>query len=195
MEIQATPSSKPSNKLENAIHISGALDAGQVKRGIYLVLLHANRVPPHIGMMIDHTYHSLSIKGREVNVSGDALLKNISLRKIPAVFVEIEKHPVFSDSHLSESFAEQVMSFDKVNTEGNTCLSPVRLFFEEFYAIDKRKISLVFDLLRELAENQYSRNAFGAHLGALKENIFYLQPYNRRDLEKQIEEELAKLKK
>ena len=159
------------------------------------MLLHANRVPPHIGMMIDHLYHSLSIKGQEVNVAGEVLMKNIAVRKIPAVFLEIRKHPVFSNDHLSESFAEQIRGFDKVNSRGNTCLSPVKLFFEEFYAIDKDRVNLVFDLLREISENKYGGLAFGAHLGALKENIFYLQPYNQRDLEKQIEEELLKLKK
>jgi len=38
--------------------------------------------------------------------------------------------------------------FDKVNTEGNTCLSPIKLFFEEFYAIKSENIKLIFDLLK-----------------------------------------------
>lgn len=179
----------------NAIHISGELKAEEVKKGIYLVLQHANRVPPHIGMMMDNKYHSLSIKGQEINVSGEALLKNISVRKIPSVFLEIKRHPVFSNDHLGESFAEQVKQFDKVNTSGNTCLSPVKLFFGEFYALDASAIDLVFDLLEGLKKNNFTGPAFGAHLGTLKENNFYLQPYKRADLDKQIEEELLKLKK
>lgn len=181
--------------MNNAIHISGEVKADEIRRGIYLVLLHANRVPPHIGMMMDHVYHSLSIKGQEINVSGDALLKNITLRKIPSVFLEIRKHPVFSNAHLGECFGEQVKQFDRVNTKGNTCLSPVKLFFEEFYALDGPKIDLVFDLLAQLNANNFISRAFGAHLGALKENIFYLHPYKRADLDRQISEELAKMKK
>ncbi len=166
-----------------------------VKKGIFLVLLHANRVPPHIGMMMDNVYHSLAIKGQELNVSGEALLKNISVRKIPSVFIEIARHPVFSNDHLGESFAEHVKQFDKVNPTGNTCLSPVKLFFSEFYALESNKIDLVFDLLEGLQINHFSQAAFGAHLGELKGNIFYLQPYKRADLDKQIGEELARLKK
>lgn len=158
-------------------------------------MLHVNRVPPHIGLLIDNVYHSLSIKGQELNVSGDALLKNISLRKIPSVFIEIKKHPVFSNLHLAEAFAEQVKQFDRVNATGNTCLSPVRLFFGEFYALDGAKIELVFDLLEQLEKNRFGGRALGAHLGATKQNIFYLQPYKRHDLFRQIEEELLKLKK
>ena len=180
--------------MNNRIHITGEA-SGEIKKGIFLILLHANRVPPHIGMMMDNVYHSLSIKGQEVNVSGEALMKNISVRKIPSVFIEIKKHPVFSNSHLSESFAEQVKMFDKVNATGNTCLSPVKLFFDEYYALEKDKINLVFDLLAGLNGNNFITGAFGANLGVLKENIFYLQRYNLSDLWREIEEELGKLKK
>ena len=179
----------------NGIHIGGELGREQVRKDVFLVLLYANRVPPHIGMMMDFTYHSLSIKGPELNISGEALLKNISVRKIPAVFMRIRKHPVFSNEHLGECFAEMARQYKSVNTAGNTCLSPVKLFFEEFYALDKGKIDLVFDLLAALKQNNFAEEAFGAHLGALKENIFYLQPYKRQDLDRQIEEELLKLKK
>lgn len=179
----------------NAIPISGPLEAEEVKKGIFLVLQHVNRVPPHIGLLIDNVYHSLSIKGQELNVPGEALLKNISLRKIPSVFLEIKKHPVFSNLHLGEAFAEQVKQFDRVSTSGNTCLSPVKLFFGEFYAFDSSKIDLVFDLLEQLEKNRFGARALGAHLGATNQNIFYLQPYKRHDLDKQIEEELARLKK
>ncbi len=195
METLATPFTKPSNKLANAVHIYGELAGEKIKKGVFLVLQHANRVPPHIGLMMDNIYHSLSIKGQELNVSGEVLLKNISVRKIPSVFLEIQKHPVFSNDHLGESFAEQVKQFDKVSPDGNTCLSPVKLFFSEFYALDPHKIDLVFDLLEGLKKNNFAGSALGAHLGTLKENIFYLQPYKREDLDKQIAAELAKLKK
>lgn len=177
------------------IHISGELNPGVIRKGVFLVLLHVNRVPPHIGIMCDNVYHSLAIKGRELNIAGEVLLKNISVRKIASVFVEIKQHPVFSNGHLGEAFGEQVKQFDKVGNGTNTCLSPVKLFFEEFYAIDSAKIDLVFDLLAELDKNHFVAGALGANLGALNQNNFYLQPYNRQDLDKQIREEVEKIKK
>ncbi|HXB40087.1 MAG TPA: hypothetical protein VNZ49_06060 [Bacteroidia bacterium] len=181
--------------MNNEIHITAEIKEEEIKKGIYLVLLHANRVPPHIGMMMDNAYHSLSVKGQEINISGDVLMKNISVRKIPTVFIEIKKHPVFSNNHLSESFIELVKQFDKVNTNGNTCLSPVKLFFDEYYALEKANVNLVFDLLNEIQKNNFGIAAFGVNLSPLKENIFYLQPYDQRDLQKQIDLELSKLKK
>jgi hypothetical protein len=176
------------------IHITAGLGQQKVRKGIFLVLLHVTRVPPHIGIMIDDQYHSLAIKGRELNVRGEVLLKNISVRKIPSIFIEIEKHPVFSNDHLGECFAEEVKQFDRVAGDV-TCLSPVKLFFSEFYAIQKDTIELVFDLLEELEKNHFIKQSFGVNLGTLKENNFYLQQYNRQDLDAEIREETAKLKK
>jgi len=174
------------------INITQSFYANAIKKGIYLVLQHADRIPPHIGMMIDNEYHSLNIKGQELNISGNVLLKNIGLRKIPTLFIKIKKHPVFSNQHLNESFIEQVKTFDKVKVDGNTCLSPIRLFFDEFYAINKTNIHLIFDLLDELKKNDFIEETCGMNLGETKENIFYLQPYNESDLQKQIAVELKK---
>ncbi len=174
------------------IYITQSFYANAVKKGIYLVLLHANRVPPHIGLMIDNEFHSLTIKGQELNISGNVLLKSIGVRKIQTIFIKIKKHPVFSNQHLNESFIEQVKLFDKVNMDGNTCLSPVKLFFEEYYAIRRENIHLVFDLLDALKENYFIDETCGMNLGETKGNIFYLQPYNEADLQVQISAEIKK---
>jgi hypothetical protein len=176
------------------ININGSFYANAIKRGIYLVLQHANRIPPHIGIMIDNEYHSLTVKGQEISVSGNALLKNIGLRKIPTIFVKIKKHPVFSNQHLNESFIEQMKQFDKVNADGNTCLSPIKLFFDEFYAIKKENVQLIFDLLDGLKENDFIDETCGMNLGEINQNIFYLQPYNASDLKLRIEQETEKTK-
>jgi hypothetical protein len=176
------------------IHITQSFYANAIKKGIYLVLLHAKRVPPHIGIMIDNEYHSLALKGQEISVSGNALLKNAGLRNIPTVFIKIKKHPVFSNDHLSQSFIEQVKQFDRVNAGGNTCLSPIKLFFEEFYAIRKDRIHLVFDLLEALKENDFIDETCGMNLGETKGNIFYLQPYTEANLQAQISSEIKKIK-
>ena len=177
----------------HAIHITAVYNPDKIKKGVYLVLLNANYLPPHIGLLIDNTYHSLTIKGQELNINGNVLLKNISLRKICAVFIKLKKHPVFSTNFMNETFIEQIKLFDKVSG-GNTCMSPVRLFFEEFYAIPKENVKLIFDLLTALKENDFIDSSCGTNLETTKENIFYLQTYNEIDLKKQIATELQKVK-
>jgi hypothetical protein len=51
------------------------------KKNAWLVLLHAKRVPPHVGLMVDGVYNSLTIKGHELDVTFDALLKTIKQKK------------------------------------------------------------------------------------------------------------------
>lgn len=176
------------------IPITDQYKEDQLKKGVYLVLLNANQIPPHIGLLIDNMYHSLTIKGRELNISGSVLLKNISLRKICTVFIKLKKHPVFSNNFLNESFIEQVKLFDKVNENKNTCMSPVRLFMEEFYVIPGKNAHLIFDLLAALTENDFIERTYGTNMDELKRNIFYLQTYNETDLQKQIIKELQKIK-
>ncbi|MHB8259408.1 MAG: hypothetical protein ACYDCN_02525 [Bacteroidia bacterium] len=169
-----------------AIHIHKECKPDAIKKGLYLVLTHANYIPPHVGLLIDTHYHSLGIGGQELNIKRAILLRTISMRKIHTIFIQLKKHPVFSSNHLNETFIEQVKLFDEVNEHGNTCLSPIRLFFEEFYAIPKERIKLVFDLLTSLKENDFMETTYGINLGKLKENTFYLQTYDETELKKRI---------
>ncbi|MBS1648010.1 MAG: hypothetical protein JST67_11780 [Bacteroidetes bacterium] len=176
------------------LHITDVFNPNELKNGIYLVLLHANYSPPHIGLLIENYYHSLTIKGQELNIKSDVFLKNIALRKIGTAFIKIKKHPVFSNQHLQEAFAEQVKLFDKVNGDVNTCLSPVRLFFEDFYALKKERITLIFDLLKILEENSFIEKTTCTHLIIPDKNILYLDIYNTTHLKEKIALELQKEK-
>ena len=60
---------------------TSAFNAASLNKDSWLVILHANRIPPHIGLLINGNYNSLTIKGHELNVSIEALLKTISQKK------------------------------------------------------------------------------------------------------------------
>lgn len=64
--------------------------AAALNKDSLLVILHANRIPPHIGLLINGNYNSLTIKGHELNVNIEALLKTISQKKIESVFIELK---------------------------------------------------------------------------------------------------------
>lgn len=122
-------------------------------KGVVLVLLHAKRIPPHVGLIIDKTYQSLTIKGRELNVPVDALLRTISQKEKEVVFIKIKKHPTFSDNYLKEYFTANILQYKKVEEGGATCLHPIRSFFEEAYLINTDGVNYVFDLIHELQKN------------------------------------------
>jgi hypothetical protein len=165
-------------------------DVSILTKGTWLVILHASRIPPHVGLMIDGNYNSLTIKERELNVPSEALLKMIGLKKIEALFVKVAKHPVFSSDHQLSIFQEQLNQFTAVKPNEATCLSPLKLFFEEFYAIRNNKEQLFYDFIEELNQNDYLTQAFGLNIGSRGENnIFTLPHYTNEELQTIIKKE------
>ncbi len=159
-------------------------------KGTWLVILHASRIPPHVGLMIDGNYNSLTIKERELNVRAEALLKTISQKKIEALFLKMVKHPVFSSDHQLNIFQEQLNQFTAVKQNEATCLSPLKLFFEEFYAVRNNKEQLFYDFVDELFQNDYITQAIGLNIANKSENnIFTLPHYTNEELQARIKNE------
>lgn len=158
-------------------------------KGAWLVILHASRIPPHVGLMIDGNYNSLTIKERELNVSSEALLKTISQKKIEALFLKVVKHPVFSSDHQLNIFQEQLGQFTVVKQNEATCLSPLKLFFEEFYAIKNNKEQLFYDFVDELFQNDYIVEAVGLNIVNKTNNTFTLPHYTNEELQERIAKE------
>ncbi|MCW3083911.1 MAG: hypothetical protein JWP12_1277 [Bacteroidetes bacterium] len=117
---------------------------------MYIVIVHASRIPPHIGIIADQAYHSLSIKGQELNVPVAAFIRNTTLRKIPCLFIRINAHPVYDAAHLKAHFISSVQQFSKVAVGSATCLSPVKLFFEETYKLNLQEVHSIFELIPKL---------------------------------------------
>ncbi len=115
--------------------------------GIYIAVIHASRIPPHIGIIADGKYNSLSIKGQDINVPAAALIKNSRQRKIPSLFIKIKPHSTFSAAYLKEHFITNVQQFPRVDIGIATCLSPLKLFFEEIYNVPMKDINYLFELV------------------------------------------------
>lgn len=130
-----------------------------LRKNAWLAILHAQRVPPHIGMIFSGNYNSLTIKERELNISSDILLKTIYQKKIKSVFVKIVPHPVFSIEHQLEIFQENLKKFTCVKQFEATCLSPVKLFFKEFYAVESGDKELFFEFTQQLNTNLFLEKA------------------------------------
>ena len=165
-------------------------DTSVLTKGTWLVILHASRIPPHVGLMINGNYNSLTIKERELNVKAEALLKTISQKKIEAMFLKVVKHPVFSSDYQLSTFQEQLNQFKAVKQNEATCLSPLKLFFEEFYAIKNNKEQLFYDFVDELFQNDYVTQAIGLNIGNKSENnTFTLPHYTNEELQARIKNE------
>ena len=156
----------------------------ELLNGVYIVVLHATRIPPHIGMIIDKRYHSLTIKGQDCNTPLKALIKNIEQRKIPSLFIKIKSHSTFSNAYLKEHFILNIQQFPRVDKNIATCLSPIKLFFAEAYDVGMNEVHFLFELLPKLKEA-----ALVEHSSALfvNEENYQLPLYTQVELSNEIE--------
>jgi hypothetical protein len=147
-------------------------------------VMHATRIPPHIGLIIDKHYHSLTIKGRDINTPIRALVKNIEQRKIPSLFLKIKPHGTFSNTYMREHFILNIQEFPRVDKDVATCLSPIKLFFDEVYDVRMKEIHFLFDLLPHLfADNlvEFTSTLF------VQESDYQLPVYTQQELDTEIE--------
>jgi len=167
---------------------TSSFNAASLNKDSWLVILHANRIPPHIGLLINGNYNSLTIKGHELNVSIEALLKTISQKKIESVFIKLIKHPVFSLDHQLNMFQEMVKNFEQVKQNQATCLTPIKLFFQEFYAVNSINDELFFEFIKRLNDNSYLQTASAFNFN-LNTNIVEFPFYSKEQLNEQIKAE------
>jgi hypothetical protein len=124
----------------------------------WLVLLHYKRIPPHVGMIVNGNYNSLTIKGQETNISLQVLNKTIQQKKIEACFIQLEKQPVFSSDYQLEILQHYIKQYKSVQANYATCLSPIKLFLNEFYGLDIIADELLFELIIRLNSNKFILN-------------------------------------
>ncbi len=172
------------------IHITtqtGPFKPEDLKKGTWLAILHASRIPPHVGLIISGNYNSLTIKEHELNINTDILIKTIILKKIKSVFVKVVPHPVFSLDHQLAIFQEHLKEFGYVKQYETTCLSPIKLFFQEFYAIELNESELLFNFMIRLKDNEYIDSACAVNMEL--QNGIDLPYYTLEELNEKIKTE------
>jgi hypothetical protein len=162
----------------------------ELLKGTWIVVLHASRVPPHIGIIVDGNFNSLTIKGHELDINTDVLLKTIQQKRIESIFIKLNKHPVFSSDFQKEIFQFHIKQFNQVKVNEATCLSPVKLFLQEFYALSIHSNELFFELLNRLIENNYISNSFGLNIESkISNGLFSFPIYSNSELQEIIKTE------
>lgn len=172
--------------------ISDIFSENELLKGTWLIILHASRTPPHIGILIDGNYNSLTIKGHELDIRINILQKTIQQKKIETLFVKLQQHPVFSSNYQKEICQHYIRQFSQVKANEASCLSPIKLFLQEFYALAENKHELLFELIERLKQNQYISLTLGLNiLHKLEDGEFSLPMYSNEDLQEIIKTERA----
>ena len=146
--MQHSPSIFSEDKETYSLKISD-VSSEDLNTGLWLVLAGVNDIPPHIALISEGKYFSVSARKVEVGVELSTFLKAIGRRSIPTLFVGIKIHP-------SGGIRGALNAFERYPTLGSgphSCLWPVRDFFTKAFSSEYAKANLVFELLA-LAQKQ-----------------------------------------
>lgn len=170
-----------------SISVQGNFNENLLNKGTWLAILHACRIPPHIGIIIEGNYNSLTIKGQELNINSLALVKTIQQKKIETLFVKLKHHPVFSSDYQKEICQHFIKQYKEVKQFESTCLNPIKQYLQEFYALPIIKEELLFELIERLKNNQYIDQIVGVNVPV--NNEFCLPVYTTMELQEIIKKE------
>jgi hypothetical protein len=135
-------------------------------------------------MLAGGFYHSLSIKGQDLDVPLDVLWKG----NIPSLFLKLRPHTTLSAMELSSLFKKEVMRFKRVDAGIATCLSPMKRFFEAVDITGMAEVSYLYELLPLLEGQSMLEESFGIGIeSGVEGNSFALPFYTMKEINEGIE--------
>jgi RNase H-fold protein (predicted Holliday junction resolvase) len=121
--------------------------------GVHLWILHADKIPPHIGISVNNTYFSLKAKGKDEAIAIQSILQVIDKKKISTILVQLKVDLKKED--LNKEYA----NFERAFGLETSCLVPIKNCLEAPKSIQK-----LSDLLHFLQEQHLLLSVFGLHL-------------------------------
>ncbi|GAB4256467.1 MAG: hypothetical protein Kow0079_13570 [Vicingaceae bacterium] len=138
----------------------------------FVVLQKIDRIPPHLGMIINGYYADINIKGSTINLPAMEYMRTLKLKHIPAILIEISLQKNQID------FSEICLTLEKVETD-KTCLTPIKSYFETYFNESLHHINYIFDLIPFLEKKNLIKNIYGINTDELVvDNYFYLKKYS-----------------
>jgi hypothetical protein len=146
----------------------------ELNSGFFLCIWHANKIPPHIGVLINGAYYSLKVKGKDANIPVQDIVKLIERKGICTVFTEIK-------CDVSKTKVEEIFSKFQVARESKaTCLTPITEIFEV-----RENVHMLSDLLNYFKEKNQIGQLFGLNLNPDFKGIL---AYGKEEIEARLKQ-------
>jgi hypothetical protein len=115
--------------------------------------LHADKIPPHIGISVDGHYFSLKAKGKDEAIAIQSMLQVIEKKKISTVLIQLKSNLTFEQVRFEYSKFERALGLE------TSCLVPIKNCLNAPQTIQK-----LSNLLQFLQEENRLLSVFGLHL-------------------------------
>lgn len=143
----------------------------------FILIQNTDQIPPHISLVVDGNYFSVSVSGVKAGVDFQSVLKNIQVKNIPCLILEISEIK-FS----SEAIAEIFNHYGRLDKPEKSCLFPIIDLLNRAYGLIHES-EFVFELIRELEKNENLTGVFHLNLETkMKDDSFLFPEYRREDI-------------
>lgn len=139
----------------------------------YIWVIHANKIPPHLGISIGNLFYSLKANGKDEKLPVSKILQILSRKNIATAFYEIDSKGIINAP-------EKVFQQYTQTIAGEiTCLQPLKHIFNEYEA------TWLKELLQTLEAKELIIQAWGWQLPADFQKI---PDYNPSDIHQRLKE-------
>lgn len=108
-------------QFENTLEIdSFSKIENDLNDGLFLWILHANKIPPHIGISLDGLFYSLKVNGKDDGIELGKINKIIQAKSIGTFIVELKISSFKND--IKHCFSK----YNRVVSNETTCLTPIQ---------------------------------------------------------------------
>lgn len=148
-------------------------DEKELQKGFFLWILHADKVPPHVGCSIDGNYYSLKVSGKDEGVNVAKVQTVIEKKGILTIVVSV-------NTTIDHLLVQQVFrKFDAARSDMTTCLSPLI----EVFGLEKQGIEKLSLLLKYLESKHRMGKVFGLNL---TEGYIGIPEYDLEDIHNRL---------
>lgn len=166
----------------------------QLYEGVYLLILNARTVPPHLSLTVAGKVYGISTKGPTFDKDVNIYLNHIRKHNVESVFVKLKLPAVYSDEQMLASVRQVVKAYPRVDIGAATCLSPIKDFMSSAYQTEVHDVHLIFDLLPKLQEQGIIEGYFQMNLeGAMAAGELLMKRYSVFEVNEAIHKALPKV--
>ena len=148
---------------------------------VFLVLLYATRIPPHLLISVNGKLFTLSVKGASVDGELAALLTLIRRKNIETIFIRLQMPVLFTIEQLREEIRNCTLAYQRADIGIASCLTPIKDFCHSVYDTDTKNVNLIFDLLPKLQERNAMKDCYQMNLH-LTSTDFEIKRYEVNDV-------------
>ncbi|MCT4580083.1 MAG: hypothetical protein N4A35_01585 [Flavobacteriales bacterium] len=146
-----------------------------LESGFFLCLIATNKIPPHIAIIANGKYYSVSVRGVKIAVDYQSLLKTIHHKKIPSLFIQLAIEPNFQA--LKKAYGQ----YPKL-TEKESCLFPIRDYFQK-EQLTTENWEFVFNAVDDLLFKNMVVQSYHLFMeDLLKARSFRLKEYTKSEI-------------